>query len=151
MKSTVSIAILLVTLMLQSAPAAEVSDGDGLRLGQKRIRLWGIDAPELQQKCKRDGSVYRCGEQAREALRKLLAAADVRCVTVDHDLYGRPVARCSVKGLDLGAEMVRLGWAVDYRHHSHGFYQAEEREARRAKRGLWSGEFVLPSEWRRGR
>jgi endonuclease YncB( thermonuclease family) len=45
--------------------------------------------------------------------------------------------------------MVRLGWAMDYRHYSHGLYAAEEAEARREKRGLWAGEFMPPWQWRK--
>lgn len=136
--------------MLSAAHAADVTDGDGLHQAGERVRLWGIDAPELDQECKRNGMAYRCGEQARDALVALVAAGDVRCEPVDRDRYGRTVARCSVNGLDLGAEMVRLGWAVDYRRYSRGIYAGMEREARAAKRGLWAGEFVTPSQWRRG-
>lgn len=150
MKSTVSTLALLVIFLLRPAAAAEVGDGDGFHLGTERIRLWGIDAPELDQECKRDRVAYRCGEQARDALKGLLAAGNVRCEAIDRDRYRRTVARCWADGRDLGAEMVRLGWAVDFRRYSHGFYEAEEQEARRVKRGLWAGEFISPSEWRRG-
>ncbi len=39
--------------------------------------------------------------------------------------------------------MVRAGWAISY-----GDYRSEERKARRAKAGLWAGEFVEPADWR---
>ena len=67
-----------------------------------------------------------------------------------HDRYGRTVARCSVDGRDLGAEMVRLGWAVDFPRYSKGFYREQERDARNARRGVWAdGEFLPPGTWRR--
>ena len=51
----------------------------------------------------------------------------------DKDPYGRTVARCSVAGADLGAAMVSLGWAVDFRRYSEGAYAGEEAQARAAK------------------
>ena len=65
------------------------------------------------------------------------------------DRYGRTVAVCRVNGLELGAEMVARGWAVDYEAYSHGYYRAEESAARTARLGIWSGQFELPAEWRR--
>lgn len=151
MKAKVAISLLLVTLGFPVAVAGyvAVTDGDGLVMAGERIRLWGIDAPELDQTCKRQGATYACGENAREALAGLLTGGEVSCEPVDRDHHGRLVARCSVQGRDLGAEMVRLGWAVDFRRYSQGAYAALERQARGAKRGLWAGEFVPPAEWRR--
>ena len=99
--------------------------------------------------CKRNGAAYACGIEARNALQSLLGTGKLSCEKVDRDRYGRTVARCSVDGKDLGAAMVRAGWAVDFEHYSHGAYAREEREARLAKRGLWAGEFEPPSLWRR--
>lgn len=149
--ATPLIAALALCALVRAAHAgAEVVDGDGLHLGSERIRLWGIDAPELDQKCKRGGASYPCGQQARAALAALVAAGEVRCERVNHDRYGRTVARCSVEGRDLGAEMVRLGWAVDFPRYSEGFYREQERDARKARRGVWAdGEFMPPVTWRR--
>ena len=143
-------ALVLCTLMPAARAGVEVVDGDGLRVGSERVRLWGIDAPELDQECKRDGASYPCGQHARAALAALVAAGEVRCETVNHDRYGRTVARCLVEGRDLGAEMVRLGWAVDFPRYSEGFYREQERDARKARRGVWAdGEFMPPVTWRR--
>jgi endonuclease YncB( thermonuclease family) len=57
------------------------------------------------------------------------------------------VATCSV-GQDIGAEMVRQGWALDYERFSDGRYAAQQLEAEQAERGLWSGSFIPPWEWR---
>ena len=151
MKSKVAISLLLVTLGFSSAVAGDVAvtDGDGLVMASERIRLWGIDAPELDQTCKRHGATYACGENARDTLAGLLTGGEVSCEPVDRDRYGRLIARCSVQGRDLGAEMVRRGWAVDFRRYSRGAYAREEDQARAARRGLWAGEFVPPAEWRR--
>ena len=51
---------------------ARVVDGDTIHIGDTKIRLHGIDAPEAKQECYRvDDSPYRCGEAATDALRVL--------------------------------------------------------------------------------
>ena len=47
---------------------ASVIDGDTLDIHGTRIRIWGIDAPESDQLCRKDGTQYRCGAQAANAL-----------------------------------------------------------------------------------
>src|SRR5262245_39747615 len=54
-----------------------VNDGDSLTLGAERIRLRGIDAPEFEQTCRRDGVDYPCGRQARQALVGLIGGRPV--------------------------------------------------------------------------
>jgi len=73
----------------------------------------------------------------------------VHCLGSKRDRYGRLIAVCFVDGRDINAEMVRQGWAVAYRQYAKD-YVGEESEAQSARRGLWQGEFVPPSEWRRG-
>jgi endonuclease YncB( thermonuclease family) len=51
-------------------------------------------------------------------------------------------------GQDIGAEMVRQGWALDYERFSDGRYAAQQLEAEQTERGLWSGSFIPPWEWR---
>ena len=49
------------------------SVGDTIHIGKTKIRLHGIDAPEMKQECYRvDGTPYRCGEAATDALRVLI-------------------------------------------------------------------------------
>ena len=128
---------------------ASVVDGDTLELADgNRVRLWGIDAVEGSQVCRRDGRPWRCGDDATEALRRLIDGRKLACEARDVDRYGRAVAVCRVDGADIGAELVRQGWALDDERYSGGAY-ADEQEAARAERaGLWAGEFVSPWEWR---
>ena len=49
------------------------------------------------------------------------------------------------RGIDLGAELVRQGWAVA----TGDTYRVEEAEAEAKRRGLWQGGFVQPADWRR--
>lgn len=141
----------LFVLLLLPAPAlaAEVIDGDGLRLDGESIRLWGIDAPEVGQDCEAPGGVtLDCGAFAKGLLASLTSRGQVECETVDTDRYGRTVARCYVDGLDLGSMMVAAGWALDFERYSGGFYALEQEQARQDRRGLWGLEFTMPWDWR---
>ncbi|MGR7994823.1 thermonuclease family protein [Xanthobacter sp. ZOL 2024] len=124
---------------------ATVSDGDSFTLNHQRIRLEGIDAPELRQTCQRDGTSWPCGEVARFGLAELVLRGPVFCTSGSRDRYDRRLARCTVSGTDIGEEMVRQGLAVAYGRHG---YAAAEEEARAARRGLWSGSFERPQDYR---
>lgn len=127
---------------------ADIIDGDSFRLGKDEIRLNGIDAPEYRQTCRNENDRdWTCGRAAADALRRLVSGREVACKGLDADRYGRLVSRCTAGGLELNAEMVRLGWAIAYTRHSTS-YRAEEAEARRDRRGIWRGTFDLPEDWR---
>ena len=126
-----------------------VVDGDTLHINQTKIRLHGIDAPEMKQECYRvDGSPYRCGEAATDALRVLIGADPVRCEGDTLDRYKRLIAICYSGTVNLNAEIVRQGWVLAYRRYSKDYISAEK-EAQQAQRGVWAGGFELPWEWRR--
>ena len=123
---------------------ARISDGDSFHLGDERIRLLGIDAPELDQTCAdAKGNSWTCGRTARDKLVALVAGKSPLCQPEGHDRFGRILATCSVNRKDLGAQMVEAGLAI-----SSDDYGREETAARNAKRGLWSGTFDLPRAWR---
>ena len=139
---------------------ARVVDGDTIRVEGRTFRLWGIDAPELIQACQRDGQNYACGREAAAYLRSLVApggapvesanvlgAAQVICQPRASDQYGRTVALCTLGDRDLGAEMVRAGWALVFTRHGTD-YANEEEDARTNLRGLWVGSFEAPWDWR---
>jgi len=125
-----------------------VTDGDTLRMGQVRIRIYGIDAPEMAQRCVASGATYLCGVEATKRLKALIGSQAVRCVRRDVDRYGRLVGVCYRGDLDLGREMVREGWAVAFAMYS-GAYLAEEEQARKERRGVWRGPHIKPWEFRR--
>jgi endonuclease YncB( thermonuclease family) len=124
--------------------AARVNDGDTITLGQERIRLRGIDAPEYTQTCERNGEDYACGRMARQALVDLIGGRQVFCAGWQRDRYGRLLGDCLAGDVDLNRALVGAGWAVAY-----GGYEAEERKARAAKAGIWAGSFNRPQDWRR--
>lgn len=123
---------------------ARAADGDTLTLEGHRIRLVGIDTPEMMQVCKRDGLEWRCGVAARSRLAELLRAGPVTCRTQGKDKYDRWLARCETAAGDLGERMVREGLAVAY-----GGYEDEEQFAKAERKGLWGAEFDMPQQWRR--
>jgi len=127
---------------------ARVVDGDTIEIGSIRIRLWGIDAPESAQPCQTDRASYDCGAEAKKQLQRLVLGKSVDCVRRTLDRYGRIVALCTVDHLDISAEMVRTGWALAFVRYSSD-YVAQEQEAHLAKRGMWSGTFEPPWDWRR--
>ena len=128
----------------------QVIDGDSLKSGKLRIRLFGIDAPEQKQLCKQaDGSIWACGRAASAAMGDIVAgAARLRCELLYTDRYGRLVMRCFAGETDIARALVAQGLAVAYRRYSEDYVDAEDRAAA-AGRGMWQGPFDMPWDWRR--
>lgn len=149
--------ILVLVLLGACTPApptvmgrASVIDGDTLEIHDQRIRLWGVDAPEGRQSCDAaDGAVYACGRLSANRLDQHLQDKTVACFEEDTDRYGRMVARCEVDGEDVGAWLVRHGYAVRYARYAGTAYLAEEAAAKQDGAGVWSGRFTNPEDWRR--
>lgn len=133
-----------------SIEVSRVSDGDSLRSGKLKIRLFGIDAPEIKQQCSReDGTRWPCGLAAKEALSALATSTpQLECRLHDVDRYGRVIMQCFAGDIDIGAALVEQGLALAYRDYSKA-YIPHEQTAAKQKRGIWNGEFVKPWEWRR--
>lgn len=130
------------------AGRASVIDGDTLDIHGKRIRLYGVDAPESAQTCTRpDGTSWRCGQTAALKLDEKLQGAALFCAQRDIDRYGRLVATCMANGEDISAWLVSQGYAVAYRRYSPDYVSLED-DAKKAKRGIWNGSFMTPSRYR---
>ena len=128
--------------------AARIVDGDTLAIGDIKIRLEGIDAPETDQVClDADAAKWACGVVARDRLIAHVNGRPIACKPTETDRYERTLAVCSVAGDDLNAWMVREGWALAFIRYSTA-YVKEENKARTAQRGLWSGAFIAPWDWR---
>ena len=133
------------------AGRASVIDADTIEIHGTRIRLHGIDAPEKGQLCVSETTgPWRCGQKGALALSDFIGPSTVFCHAVDMDRYGRIVADCKSRGRDINEWLVREGWAMAYARYSPAYVGAEQ-EAKRAKRGIWSGFVQAPWEWRRER
>ena len=146
--SPAPVVIVETTSLTGTVSPEAVIDGDTIRLQGKRVRLYGIDAPELSQPCQLKGADVACGSIAKNALIGFALGTKVRCEREDVDRYGRDVSRCYADGYDLSAGLVRAGLAVAYRKYSKS-YVADEDYAKSLKRGMWKGSFVMPWDWRR--
>jgi len=93
-----------------------VTDGDtfSLRGVERRIRVWGLDAPERNE---------RGGSAATSTLRRLINGQSLTCRVRDIDRYGRIVGQCFLPdGRDIAAQMIAAGVAQEYCYFSGGYY-----------------------------
>ena len=98
------------------ARVSKVMDGDTFTLSgeSRRIRVWGLDAPEWN---------HQGGSTATSTLRSLISGKQLRCAVLDVDRYRRLVAQCLLpNGRDIAAEMIRSGAATEYCRYSGGYY-----------------------------
>ncbi|MFC7290764.1 thermonuclease family protein [Hirschia litorea] len=127
---------------------AVVTDGDSLRIGDERIRLFGIDALEGKQTCRFKNEEWACGRSSRKALERAIGRERVSCTVYDKDRYKRSVSICRVGEVDLNEAQVRNGWAVAYTQYSKRYVNAET-DARVNERGIWRSEFIRPHDYRK--
>ena len=119
---------------------AEVIDGGTLRIGERRVSLIGIVAPDLDQSCSdAQDQPYSCGREAARALANHISAVAIACEP--HNATGdTAVALCRVGDEDLGAWMVGRGYAVPDETRMPDYTKAADRAWGR-RLGLWSGVF----------
>ena len=137
---------------------AKIIDGDTIKINKKKIRLFGIDAPEKEQICKKIymsflifnfQKNYKCGEKSALALLKKLKNKEVKCILEDKkDRYKRNIGICYVKNIDINKWLVKNGHALAYSKYSKK-YVLDEQYAKKNKLGVWKGTFTEPEKWRR--
>jgi endonuclease YncB( thermonuclease family) len=127
-----------------------VIDGDSLEIEGKRVRISGIDAPEIAQTCTAaDGTPFACGRRARAELERLAGGHELECRREGRDRFERVLASCRSGGADIAAAMVASGWALAFSGPAGDRLRGAERRAREARAGMWAGGFERPEEWRR--
>lgn len=107
-------AVALTGLICGTATAV---DGDTLRMGPERIRLWGVDAEEMSE---------RNGPRAKEILSAIVAGRSIECRVVTRDKYGRAVAKCYAGTTFVNQEIIARGGALDCRRYSGGAFASVE-------------------------
>ena len=153
-------------ILIINVSAEEISgipriiDGDTIYIGKFKIRLEGIDAPEIKQKCKKESlkissyivftfyKNYYCGRIAKEKLIDKVGKSKIKCLSSSKDRYKRYLATCYKDKINLNQWMVRNGYAIAYRRYSKK-YISEENFAKENKLGLWKGKFLSPEKWRK--
>jgi endonuclease YncB( thermonuclease family) len=126
-----------------------ITDGDTIKIFNKKIRLYGIDAPEIKQICIKNSQEYSCGKEASNALFKKIGDKSVVC-KVQHklDRYKRYLGVCFIGEINLNKWLVRNGYALAYRRYSTDYIE-DENYAKNNRIGLWSGSFIHPEKWRK--
>lgn len=135
-----------------------VHDGDTITVqgswGKQKIRLCGIDAPELEQPL---------GYESRDLARSLVdeAGNNIVLMPIEKDRYGRTVAEVFVVLKDgqeksLQEELLKSGLAYVYEQYVSDCLNADpmrsaEAIARSKRTGVWSGSHVKPWDYRRQR
>ena len=116
---------------------AYVIDGDTIAIKRVKLRLAGIDAPELDMPY---------GQKSKWAMVNICKGNEVTAVLNGETSYDRVVAKCYLPdGRDIGAELVKRGLALDLPHFSGGAYRCFEPNG--ARRKLGHGMFGHRSKW----
>jgi endonuclease YncB( thermonuclease family) len=83
------------------------------------------------------GKTWDCGKKAKDALTRMIRQHSISCFHIDGEFEdGVPIVTCISGRLDLAREMVVIGLSKSL-HDQNKRYELEERDAKRAKRGLW--------------
>ena len=143
MKSILLLAMLYASLFAFSGKVVSIHDGDTITILQDKqqikVRLFGIDAPELKQPY---------GKKSKQFLANLIAGEVVEVDESGKDRYKRTIGTIYVNGTDINAQMVENGYAWAYRKFSKK-YTAQESKAKKQGLGLWRDKPTPPWEWRK--
>lgn len=129
---------------------ATVLNASHLEVAGQRFKLYGIDAPDVDETCENaEHKEYPCGVEARDELGRLVNGQTVICQPRGPNQINEMLALCTIGQTDLARAMIDAGWAVADRGRTL-YYENAEEKARTAKHGLWQGRFVPPPNWRAG-
>ncbi len=132
--------VLANEIAVSSKQSVKVIDGDTIKIinlydKTLKVRLSGIDAPELNQKY---------GEESANYLRHLLKGGDFVIWSTGRDRYGRLLGIIKVNNVDINLLMIKSGYAWAYRRYLSSLpqkkgpqYLTAELNARDLKLGIW--------------
>ena len=143
MKSILLLAMLYASLFAFVGKVVSIHDGDTITVlqgkQQVKVRLFGIDAPELKQPY---------GKKSKQFLVNLVAGKVVEVEENGKDRYKRTIGTIYLNDTDINAQMVENGYAWAYRKFSKK-YTPQESKAKSQRLGLWRDkEPIPPWEWR---
>jgi endonuclease YncB( thermonuclease family) len=128
----------------------EVIDGRTVAVGGTVLTLWEIESPAFRQRCLRQGEPWECGVAARDQLRDIVRGGELVCsVKRAAESGDPPSARCYLGYSDIAAALIDRGYATALEVWKSP-YKQNHREARGSNRGIFSGLFTPPADWRRG-
>ena len=142
------------------AEVIRIVDGDTIQVKDDnnkklKIRLLGIDAPELKQNFGKESSLY---------LNKIINGKFINVISLSNkdkpytlDFYKRILGKIIFNGKDINLEMIKKGMAWHYKKYKNSqsiedqqSYNKAENEARKRNIGLWSYEKPVPPwSWRK--
>lgn len=132
---------------------AQVLAADTLRIGKRKVRLKGIEVPDPNQRCLRSGAraggrSWACGQDAREALQRLVSGRIVTCEIGSGGEGDVVSGHCKAGDTDVAEALVKAGFAF-----AQGVfmatYSSAESAAKESKAGIWSSaEPERPAQWR---
>jgi len=121
---------------LRAQPAqVAVVDGGTLRLGDRVVRLRGVEPPSRGTACAKDED---CAAAATNALATLVRDVPVVCRVTGADALGRSFAVCQASGVELNRAVVAAGWARA--DGGQPALQRAEAAARAERRGFWAAD-----------
>lgn len=153
----------IITLLLLFLPSTSftkmitgkvisVADGDTIKIlskqkKQTKIRLYGIDTPEKSQ---------AFGKKAKKFTASLTAEKKVSVKIYDTDRYGRSVGVVFAGGTNVNEEIIKAGYAWQYRKYCKASFCDDwleiEKQARNNRIGLWQDKNPqAPWEWRKAK
>ena len=132
-----------------------ITDGDTVKINNKKIRFSGIDAPESfffgkKQSCVLNNVEILCGKLSKDKLIEKIGNQIVNCkIEKNKDQYSRLIGECFLKNESLSVFMVKNGYAFDYPKYSNGKFRKQQIYAKNLSLGLWKMQFEYPWIWRK--
>ena len=137
-----------------SSHNVKVIDGDTITIHGEKVRLHGIDAPEMEQICRtKKNNPYACGVISKELLYSWISKSKnkIYCYYSERDRYKRIIGKCYLgpgSNSSLNKRMVEYGYAVAYTRYSKRYLKWEE-YAKNKELGIWKYQFDRPEDWRK--
>ncbi len=158
-----NISVFHAAIRTVTGTVTKVSDGDTIHITtpeqtKLKVRLYGIDAPETDKINNKTGQVnvpgQHYGDESWKALENKVMGKQVKLDILDIDKYRRMVGMVWLNDSNINLEMIKEGYAEAFIEYLKEPYRMEflkvEREARSAKKGIWSlPGYERPREFRK--